>query len=65
MDTGAAELWGFGIVGMVRAAADRWLEQGTMSRATVVRDLTELVWPLQSDPSAEFRRALSNQGAEV
>ena len=65
MEEGAAELWGFGIVGMVRAAADRWLEQGTMSRATVVRDLTELVWPLQSDPSAEFRRALSNQGAEV
>lgn len=65
MDTGAAELWGFGIVGMVRAAADRWLEQGTMSRAAVVRDLTDLVWPRQSEPSAEFRAALANQDAGV
>jgi AcrR family transcriptional regulator len=45
MDSGPAELWGFGIVGMVRAAADRWLEQGTMNRAAVVRYLTDLVWP--------------------
>ena len=44
-DSGAAELWGFGIVGLVRAAADRWLEQRTMSRAAVVRSLTDLVWP--------------------
>ena len=65
MDTGAAELWGFGIVGMVRAAADRWLEQGTMSRATVVRDLTDLIWPRRSGPSAEFRGALPNLGAEA
>jgi hypothetical protein len=45
MDSGAAELWGFGIVGLARAAADRWLEQRTMSRAAVVRHLTDLVWP--------------------
>ena len=45
MDTGAAEIWGFGIVGLVRAAADRWLEQGTMDRAAVVRHLTDLIWP--------------------
>jgi AcrR family transcriptional regulator len=45
MDTGAAELWGFGIVGMARAAADRWLEDRVMSRAAVVRSLTDLVWP--------------------
>jgi AcrR family transcriptional regulator len=44
-DSGAAELWGFGIVGLVRAAADRWLEQRTMSRAAVVRYLTDLIWP--------------------
>jgi hypothetical protein len=44
-DSGAAELWGFGIVGLVRAAADRWLEQPTMSRAAVVDYLTELIWP--------------------
>jgi AcrR family transcriptional regulator len=44
-DAGAAELWGFGIVGLVRAAADRWLEQPTMSRAAVVDYLTSLIWP--------------------
>jgi AcrR family transcriptional regulator len=44
-DSGAAELWGFGIVGLVRAAADRWLEQHTMSRAAVGRYLTDLIWP--------------------
>src|ERR1700728_3264534 len=44
-DAGAAELWGFGIVGSVRAAADRWLEQPTMSRAAVVDYLTDLIWP--------------------
>jgi AcrR family transcriptional regulator len=44
-DSGAAELWGFGIVGLVRAAADRWLEQPTMSRAAVVDYLTCLIWP--------------------
>jgi AcrR family transcriptional regulator len=44
-DSGSAELWGFGIVGLVRAAADRWLEEQTMSRATVVGYLTDLIWP--------------------
>jgi AcrR family transcriptional regulator len=51
-DSGAAELWGFGIVGLVRAAADRWLEERTMSRAAVVRYLTDLIWPgLAGQPS--------------
>jgi AcrR family transcriptional regulator len=45
MDSGAAELWGFGVVGLVRSAADRWLDDRTMSRATVVGYLTDLVWP--------------------
>ena len=44
-DSGAAELWGFGIVGLTRAAADRWLEERTMSRAAVVQYLTDLIWP--------------------
>jgi AcrR family transcriptional regulator len=44
-DSGSAEPWGFGIVGMVRAATDHWLEAPTMSRADLVRYLTDLVWP--------------------
>jgi AcrR family transcriptional regulator len=44
-DAGAAEPWGFGVVGMVRAAADRWLEHPTMSRADLVNYLADLVSP--------------------
>jgi AcrR family transcriptional regulator len=65
LDTSAAELWGFGIVGMVRAAADRWLEQRTMSRAAVVRDLTDLIWPRRAGPSAGFRESSRGQGDEA
>lgn len=45
MDSGAAEPWGFGIVGLVRSATDRWLENPTMSRAALVNYLTDLIWP--------------------
>jgi AcrR family transcriptional regulator len=45
MDSGAADPYGFAIVGMARAATDRWLEQQTMSRAALVTYLTDLVWP--------------------
>jgi AcrR family transcriptional regulator len=55
-DSGGAELWGFGIVGLARAAADRWLEQRTMSRAAVVHYLTDLIWPgLSGVPSRSMR----------
>jgi AcrR family transcriptional regulator len=46
VDDRVAEIWGFGIVGMVRAAVDRWLDQGRpVSRRALVRSLTDLVWP--------------------
>lgn len=45
LDAGMAETWGFGIVGLVRAAVDRWLEQGRpISRSALVTYLTGLVW---------------------
>jgi AcrR family transcriptional regulator len=44
LDSGAADPWGFGIVGLVRAATDRWLEQQTMSRAALVSYLTDFTW---------------------
>ncbi len=65
MDAATAELWGFGIVGLVRGAADRWLEQRTMSRAAVVRDLTDLIWPGHSGGSAGFRNALPSHSGEA
>lgn len=44
LDSGAADPWGFGIVGLVRAATDRWLEHQTMSRADFVGYLTDFTW---------------------
>jgi AcrR family transcriptional regulator len=44
-DVGAAEPWGYGVVGMVRAAADRWLQHPTMPRAALVAYLADLVAP--------------------
>lgn len=43
-DAGAAEPWGFGIVGTVRSAGERWLEQRTMTREALTGYLTELLW---------------------
>jgi AcrR family transcriptional regulator len=45
LDSGAADPWGFGIVGLVRAATDRWLAHQTMTRAALVTYLTDLIWP--------------------
>jgi len=44
-DTGAAAPWGFGLVGMVRAAADQWLDHPSMSRELLVDYLADLVVP--------------------
>jgi AcrR family transcriptional regulator len=44
-DAGAAETWGFGLVGMVRTAADRWMERPSISREALVDYLTDLVMP--------------------
>src|SRR3954470_6955363 len=44
LDTGAAEPWGFAMVGAVRSAAERWLDEPTMSRAALSGYLTNLLW---------------------
>src|SRR6059058_1253185 len=44
LDTGAAEPWGFAMVGAVRSAAERWLDEPTMSRAALAGYLTDLLW---------------------
>jgi len=43
-DSGAAEPWAFGIVGMVQLAGDWWVERRTLSRARLVEYLTTLLW---------------------
>ena len=42
-DSGAAEPWAYGIVGMVIWAGGWWLERQTMPRARLVTDLTDLL----------------------
>lgn len=43
-DAGMAEPWGFAMVGAVRSAAERWLDEPTMSRAALAGYLTDLLW---------------------
>ena len=43
LDSGAAEPWGFGLVGLVRAAGDWWLERQLMSRKALGDYLTSLI----------------------
>jgi AcrR family transcriptional regulator len=44
LDAGAAETWGFALVGAVRAAADRWLAAPSLSRGALGDYLTEFAW---------------------
>jgi len=44
VDSGPAEPWAFGIVGLVHLAGDWWLERRTVTRARLVEDLTTLLW---------------------
>jgi AcrR family transcriptional regulator len=44
LDSGAAEPWARGIVGMVQVAGDWWMEDKTMSRESLVDYLVALLW---------------------
>lgn len=43
-DSGAAEPWGYGLVGMAHAVGDWWLERRTMPRERVVEYLVSMAW---------------------
>jgi AcrR family transcriptional regulator len=43
-DTGGAEAWAHGLVGMVQSAGDWWLERRPMSRAALTGYLTSIIW---------------------
>ncbi len=58
LDSGLAEPWAYGLVGMVRAAGDAWLARPTLSRAALTGYLTDLSW-------TGFAGALSAAGVEV
>lgn len=44
LDSGAAEPWGFGLVGLVRSAGEWWLERQSMSRQALADYLTSMIW---------------------
>ena len=44
LDSGGAEAWAHGLVGMVQSAGDWWLERRTMSRSALTDYLTTLIW---------------------
>lgn len=44
LDSGAAEPWAHGMVGMVYLAGDSWLDRPTMPRERLVGYLTQLLW---------------------
>jgi AcrR family transcriptional regulator len=44
IDSGGAEPWGHGIVGMVQNVSEWWLERRTMNRDAVVEYLTTIIW---------------------
>lgn len=43
-DSGPAEPWAFGIIGMVHVSTEWWLERQTLSRKDMVQYLTNLLW---------------------
>jgi AcrR family transcriptional regulator len=43
-DSGPAEPWAFGIVGMVHSAGDWWMDRATMPRARLAEYLTSLIY---------------------
>lgn len=64
LDSGGAEAWGHGLVGMVQTAGDWWLERRSMSRASLTEYLTVLVWDgfsgvLRAGPAARLLHAVS------
>jgi AcrR family transcriptional regulator len=44
LDSGGAEAWALGLVGMVQSTGDWWLERRTMSRGALTDYLTSLIW---------------------
>ncbi|MGH2754982.1 MAG: TetR family transcriptional regulator [Actinomycetota bacterium] len=53
LDSGAAEPWAHGMVGMVQLAGDWWLRARTMPRERLVQYLTALLWQGFSGLAAE------------
>lgn len=44
LDSGCAESWGHGLVGLVQSAGNWWLDRRLMSRSALTEYLTALIW---------------------
>ncbi len=44
LDSGGAEPWAYGLTGLVQSTGEWWLQRRSMSRATVVEYVTEIIW---------------------
>lgn len=44
LDSGGVEAWSHGVVGMVQATGDWWLDRPTMSRADLTGYLAQIIW---------------------
>ena len=69
LDSGAAEPWAYGIVGMVHAAGDWWIDRRPMPRARLVEYVTSLLWSgmstlERSQPAQANPLRLVGDGAE-
>jgi AcrR family transcriptional regulator len=63
LDSGAAEPWAFGIVGMVHSAGDWWMDRATMPRTRLAEYLTSLIY--DGLPGADALGPASNWLPEV
>ncbi|MDX6286052.1 MAG: hypothetical protein QOG53_1537 [Frankiales bacterium] len=60
-----AQVWAHAIVGMVRAAGDWWLDEQSVSRRILVRELIDLVFGgLAGEPEVKQTRSLRQVGTQ-
>lgn len=58
-------MWGHGIVGMMQAAGDWWLTQRQISRAELVRHLTDLLWGAAVGPAPRTHQGAAPSAARA
>jgi AcrR family transcriptional regulator len=64
-DSGVAEPWAFGIVGMVHGASLWWAERRSMSRARLVDSLAALLWSGLGQAIAPAGQAIAPAGQAI
>jgi AcrR family transcriptional regulator len=59
LDSGMAEPWAFGIIGMVHLSGEWWVDRQTLPRARLVEYLSDLLWHGMGGVSAKALQALA------